>query len=95
MGDERRDPRPPRLIVRDVEGAVTGALESTVGGLTILAPDELVIVAVDFYPQGPFGMPLAPVRTLVVRAHKKDLVEGAANKISPEELQKRIEYIEY
>jgi hypothetical protein len=95
IGEDRRDPRPAHVIVRDVETAVTGALESVVDGLSVVAPDELVIVAVDFYPQGAFGIPIPPMRTLVVRAKKKDLVDGASGKITPEELQKRIEYIQY
>jgi hypothetical protein len=95
IGEERSDPRPAQAIVRDVENAVTLALEASAEHLTILAPDELVIVAVDFYPQGPFGLPVSPVRTVVVRAKKKDLTEGSSGKISAEELQKRIEYIQY
>jgi hypothetical protein len=95
LGEERRDPRSPDAILRDVQSAVTLALEASVGRLESVGPEESVIVAVDFYAPGAFSLPLPPVRTLVVRARKKDLAEGASGKIPPEELKKRIEYLQY
>ena len=94
-GEERRESRTPAAIVRDVEGAVTDALEASVGSLESLPPDEFIVVAVDFYPQGSFGMPVMPIRTVVVKAKKKDLSEKAAGKLSPEDFVKRVEYIQY
>jgi hypothetical protein len=94
-GDERREIRNPAAIVHDVERAVTDALEDSVASLETVPPDELVVVAVDFYPQGLFGLPVMPVKTVVVKARKKDLVEKAAGHLSPEDFQKRVDYIQY
>jgi hypothetical protein len=52
------------------------------------------VVAVDFVPGSPFVM-ARPQRTLVVRVRKKELDDRAAGRIAPEELHRRIEYVEY
>jgi len=52
-------------------------------------------VAVDFLPGGAFVMHARPSKTLVVRARRKDLEERARGRLSPEELRKRIETVEY
>lgn len=94
--EDRFDPRTPEKILSDVQTAVTLALQQSVKQLEVVAPDEWVIVAVDFFPQSLFfAPPSGPVKTLLVRARKKDLVEAASGKITPEELQKRIESTQY
>jgi hypothetical protein len=94
--EEHLDSRSADKVVSDVQAAVTQALEQSVRQLDVVAPDEWVIVAVDFFPQRLFfAPPSGPVKTVVIRARKKDLVEGASGKITPEELQKRIEFTQY
>ena len=94
-GAEGEDPRTPERVVEDVKGAVTQAIAAAGGGLKSVRSDEFVIVAVDFVPQWDFGDDTHSDRTLVVRAKKKDLQDHDAGKLSAEELQKRIEVLEY
>ncbi|HKC12721.1 MAG TPA: hypothetical protein VKI41_11880 [Vicinamibacteria bacterium] len=88
------DTRGPGQVISDVRAAVTSALEGQGPSLRIVRPEESVVVAVDFVPGSPFVM-AHPLRTLVVRVRKKELDDRATGKIPPEELHRRIEYVEY
>ena len=88
------DTRGPGTVISDVRAAVTNALEGQGPSLRIVRPEESLVVAVDFVPGSPFVM-AHPLRTLVVRVRKKELDDRAAGKIPPEELHRRIEYVEY
>jgi hypothetical protein len=90
------DPRPAERVVADVKGALIQALETRGAGLTVVRPDDFVVVAVDFSAQGfPFRMQRRADRTLVVKARKRDLDERRAGRLAAEELRKRIEALEY
>jgi hypothetical protein len=92
--------RAPESVVKDVGEAVAQVLEAQGPRLVLLAPDESVVVAVDFVPRsGRLLVGLGPEmrrpraeRTLVVRVRKREL---DARRLAPEELRKRIEYVEY
>jgi hypothetical protein len=90
-----REERPPERIVGDVREAVAEALEVEGGRLRSVGPEEFVAVAIDFVPGGMLARETPPARTLVVRVRKKELEQRQAGKIAPEELRRRIEYIEY
>jgi hypothetical protein len=94
-GDEVEDDRTPERVVLDVRSAVTKALETHGGRVRLLRPDEFVVVAVDFVPPWPMVDQPRPQRTLVVRVRKKDLEDRLAGRLSPDDLQKRIDYEEY
>jgi hypothetical protein len=91
---EASDPRAPEQIVADVRSAVVSTLESHGALMTGLQPEEHVAVAVDFVAGGPFAQS-RPAKTLVVRARRKDLDERARGKLSPDDLRKRMEIVEY
>src|SRR5262249_36548780 len=91
---ETSDPRAPEEIVADVRSAVVSTLESHGALMTGLQPEEHVAVAVDFVAGGPFAQS-RPAKTLVVRARRKDLEERARGKLSPDDLRKRMEIVEY
>jgi hypothetical protein len=93
--DVSEEERSPERIVGDVRAAVTGALEADGVRLRFLGPEEFVAVAVDFVPAGVFTHDTRPERTLVVRVRKKELEQRRAGAIAPEELRRRIEYVEY
>jgi hypothetical protein len=82
-------------VVADVRSAVVATLEAHGALVSGLEPDEHLAVAVDFQAGGPFVSEASPARTLVVRARRKDLDERARGRLSPEELRKRIEVVEY
>lgn len=104
---EQTDPRAPESVIREVGSAVAGVLEAHGGRLRLLRPEEVVTVAVDFFPQEGTrafawsmgdrpGHPRARAeRTLIVRVRKKDLDERQSGRIASEELRKRIEILEY
>jgi hypothetical protein len=94
---ERGDERTPERVVADVKGAVVSALETHGGRLLALSPDEWVLVAVDFVPPRGFDFDPSPAgeQSLVIRVKKRDLVEAANGKITPEELRRRIDYTQY
>ena len=87
--------RSPDRLVRDVQVAVIGVLESQAAGVTGLGADEFVTVAVDFVPGGFFSSHRRATRTLIVRARQGDLAACAQGKIALEELRARVEVIEY
>jgi hypothetical protein len=91
---ESSDPRAPEEVVADVRSAVVATLESHGLLLTGLQPEEHLAVAVDFVAGGPFAQS-RPAKTLVVRARRKDLDERARGKLSPDDLRKRMEIVEY
>ena len=83
--------------------AVTQVLESHGPRLVLLRPEENVVVAVDFVPRsgrllvglGPEARRPRAARTLVVRVRKQELEARRDGALAPEELRKRIEYVEY
>jgi hypothetical protein len=95
--------RGPERVIRDVGDAVTQVLETHGARLGVLRPDDALIVAVDFVPRsgrlmvgfGPEARRLRAERTLVVRVRKRELEARRDGKLAPEELRKRIEYVEY
>ncbi len=92
---ETRDSRAPEEVVAAVRSAVVATLEAHGALVSGLGPDEHLAVAVDFVIGGPFVSQTRPAKTLLVRARRKDLDERARGKMSPEELRKRIEIVEY
>jgi hypothetical protein len=94
-GEDIEDDRTPERVVLDVRTAVSQALAVHGGRVRVLRPDEFVVVAVDFVPPWPMVDQPRPQRTLVVRVRKKELEERLAGRLSPDDLQKRIEYEEY
>ena len=90
-----REERPATTVVGAVREAVTRVLESHAGGLHILRPQDVVLVTVDFVPQGALRLRARPEKTLVVRVRKKELEDRAAGSLDPKGLRSRIEYIEY
>jgi len=94
QSEEPEEPRAPERVVDDVRGAVTGVMEMQ-GPPLHLAPEEFVVVVVDFLPRSAFATRTRPARTLVVRVRKRELDARAAGQLASEELRKRIEYSEY
>jgi hypothetical protein len=92
--EELEEPRGPELVVKDVRSAVTDVLENH-GPPLRLAPEEFVVVVVDFLPRSAFATRTRPARTLVVRVRKGELEDRAAGKLASDELRRRIEYSEY
>jgi hypothetical protein len=93
--EERGDSRGPERVVADVKGAVAQALESHGTLLRSVRPEEFVTVAVDFVSPWGFDDETRAEKTVIVRVRKRDLEERQSGKIASEELQKRIEYVEY
>lgn len=90
------DPTPdPQGLIRSVGAAVTAVLESQGSRLSVLLPQEVVAVAIDFVPATRLGSRARPARTLLVRARKADIDLRAAGQISPSEFRRRVEYVEY
>jgi hypothetical protein len=90
------DPRTAEKVVSDVRAVVTQVLEAYGARLKVVRSEEFVTVAVDFVPQsGFFDEETRAEKTLIVRVRKKELEDRAASRIPPEELHKRIEYVEY
>jgi hypothetical protein len=81
-----REQRPAATVVGEVREAVTGVLETHRAGLSLLQPQDVVVVTVDFVPQGTLRVRVRPERTLVVRVRKQELQEAGRS---------RIQYIEY
>jgi hypothetical protein len=94
---ETHDDRPPDRVIADVQDAVTAALEHVGAGLNSLSADESVVVAVDFLPNRAFAFdgPAGPMRSLIVKVKKRDLLDRSNGKISAEELRRRIDYTQY
>lgn len=100
---EEVDARGPERVIRDVGDAVTQVLETHGPRLGALRPEDALVVAVDFVPRsgrlllgfGPEARRLRTERTLVVRVRKRELEARRDGKLAPEELRKRIEYVEY
>jgi hypothetical protein len=83
---------PPDRVLADVRRAIVAGLGAYRGGLALIAPDEFVVVAVDFVPR---MMDRAPARTVVARARKRDLVDHRAGRLSADALHARVEFDEY
>jgi hypothetical protein len=92
--DAATEKRTPEAVVADVRSAVVGALASGVR-VRGLAGDERVAVTVDFVPGGIFAASARPEKTLVVTAQVRDVEARARGAITPDELKKRLEVIEY
>ena len=92
--EEPEEPRAPERVVDDVRGAVTSVMEAQ-GPPLHLAPEEFVVVVVDFLPRSAFATRTRPARTLVVRVRKRELDARAAGLLAAEDLRKKIEYSEY
>ncbi len=90
-----RDRRTPAAAIDDVRRALVQALETHGGEVPGLRPEEFVTVAVDFEPAGLFADDQRPEHTLVVRARFGDLAARARGALPPQELQRRVEVIEY
>jgi hypothetical protein len=96
QSEDDGDPRTADQVVSEVKEALIQALEARGSLLTIVGPEDYVVVAVDFSAR---GFALRPERraerTLVVKARKRDLDERRAGKLAADELRKRIETLEY
>lgn len=82
----------PERVVADVRGAIVAGLGAYRGALTVLGPDEFVVVAVDFVPR---MADHARPRTVVARVRKRDLAEHRAGRLTAEALHARIAFDEY
>jgi hypothetical protein len=89
------DDRTPDAVVADVRAAVIDALAPPGELVPDLGGAEQVTVAIDFVPGGLFLAPTRPERTLVLRARVKDLDARSRGSITPEELRRRVEVVEY
>jgi len=85
----------PQGVIKGVGAAVTAVLEAHGSRLHVLAPQEMVAVAIDFVPASRMGIPARTARTLLVRARKADIDQRAAGQISAAEFRKRVELVEY
>jgi hypothetical protein len=90
-----REERPAETVVAEVREAVTRVLEAHGGTLHVLSPQEIVLVTVDFVPQGGMLVHVRPQRTLVVRVRKQELEQRAAGSLDAGALRSRIDYTEY
>lgn len=90
-----RDERAAEGVIRDVGAAIQTALEAEGPHLSMLDPDEFVVVVVDFVSPEALVAQARPDHTLVVRVRKKDLDERRAGRIDSQELGRRIEVAEY
>jgi hypothetical protein len=88
-------PRSQDAVVSEVRAAVSRVMVSEGGRLGMLDPEESLVVAVDFVPQDAFAPTARPERTLVLRVRKKELDNQRAGRLRPEELDRRIEIVEY
>lgn len=96
QADDVDDPRPAARVVSDVQGALIYALETRGAALSVVRPEDFVVVAVDFTARGfPLWAERRAERTLVVKAKKQDLDERRAGRLAAEELRKRIVTLEY
>jgi hypothetical protein len=82
-------------VVTDIREAMTGVLESHGVRLRTLRPEEVVVVAVDFVRRTAFPSFPRPERTVLLRIKKKELDARRAGQISSEELERRIEVVQY
>jgi hypothetical protein len=91
------DAREADQIVADVKQAVIRVLQERGPELRALKPDEQIAVAVDFSPGMFFDLANEPraERSLLVRARKGDLDDRRAGRISPQELLRRMEQLEF
>jgi hypothetical protein len=89
------DTRTPNRVLNDVRAAVTGALEAEGPAVTVVGPEEFLVVTVDFVSASVLTEPAVPQQTLVVRVRKRDLDERAAGRLASDELQKRIDATTY
>jgi hypothetical protein len=85
----------PKGVIQNVGAAVTTVLEQHGSRLHLLAPQEMVAVAIDFIPATRIGAPARTARTLVVRAKKADIDQRASGQITPAEFRKRVDLVEY
>jgi hypothetical protein len=91
----QEEKRTPEKVISDVRGALVDALTAGRVRFTGLAGDERVTVTVDFVPGGIFAASARPEKTLLVSARAKDLDARARGALTPEELSKRVEVVEY
>jgi hypothetical protein len=91
----QQEERTPEKVISDVRGALVDALTAGRVRFTGLAGDERVTVTVDFVPGGIFAASARPEKTLLVSARAKDLDARARGALTPEELSKRVEVVEY
>jgi hypothetical protein len=87
--------RTKEAVIADVRGAVVDALSAGRIRFVGLAGDERVTVTVDFVPGGLFAASARPEKTLLVSARAKDLDARARGALTPEELGRRVEVVEY
>jgi hypothetical protein len=87
--------RTKEAVIADVRGAVVDALSAGRIRFAGLAGDERVTVTVDFVPGGIFAASVRPEKTLLVSARAKDLDARARGALTPEELGRRVEVVEY
>jgi hypothetical protein len=99
LGDEGTladDGRASERLVADVHEAVVQALEAHVPLLSSLRPEESISVVVDFVAGTPFlDEDARPRRSLTLKVKKKDLDERRSGRLSPEDLRRRVEAVEY
>lgn len=92
--EESASPSPDRLV-RDVGAAVAEVFEARGASLRPVKGEEYLAAAVDFFPRGAFAPRTRPQRTLLVRVKKQDLLARQAGRLTPEELRRRVEFLEY
>ncbi len=92
---EAEDSRPAEVVVGEVRQALVRALGVQGRRLRGLAPQEAVIVTVDFVAAPSGGFRTDPEKTLVLRVTKKDLDERGAGRLSDEDFRRRVQVSEY
>jgi len=87
--------RSEERVVSDVRQALLKTLGTHGMSLHSVAPDERVVVAVDFLPQAGFLRWRRAKRTLVLRVPKALVVERAAGQVTAREFAQRAQATEY
>jgi hypothetical protein len=92
FGEADGEAAPPDRVLGAVRRAIVAGLGAHRGGLSLLGPDEFVVVAVDFVPR---LADRAGTRTVVARARQRDLADHRAGRLTADALQARVEFDEY
>jgi len=95
LSETEEQGRSLETVITDIRGAMVGVLESHGVRLRTLRPEEVVVVAVDFVPRTVFPALPRPERTVLLRIKKKEVDARRAGQISSEELERRIEVVQY
>jgi hypothetical protein len=92
---QAQEPRASENVVADVRTVTMEVLVTRGAALERVAPDELVVVAVDFIAPAGFALTASHERTLVLRVKKNELDAHQAGRLPAEQLAQRVQVVEY